>query len=107
MVDKLDDNGNEVLRGAGEKDSTENKYNLRFKLTNPEDIGNASNFTQAAGETISAVKAVYSNGTNLFLGDADTDFQHASIVGLTLTAGGSGTNILYQKEVYWLKDLNL
>jgi hypothetical protein len=51
--------------------------------------------TLAAGETISAVKAVYSNGTNLFLGDADEDYQHASVIGISLTSGNVGTEIRY------------
>jgi hypothetical protein len=51
--------------------------------------------TSAAGEVLSAVKAIYSNGTNIFLGDASEDFQHASIVGISITAGGIGEEVRY------------
>ena len=67
----------------------------KVKITNTSDIGDQKGETLAAGETISAVKAVYSNGTNLFLGDANENFQHASIVGISITAGGIGDEIRY------------
>ena len=51
--------------------------------------------TLAAGEVISAVKAIYSNGASIFLGDASEDFQHASIVGMSITAGGIGEEVRY------------
>lgn len=34
MVDKVNDNHNEVLRGAAEVDSTDSKYNLRVSVEN-------------------------------------------------------------------------
>lgn len=67
---------------------------LHTTVTNISEIVNGGE-TLAAGEVISAVKAVYSNGTNIFLGDADTDYQHASIVGITLTAGNIGEEVRY------------
>lgn len=36
MVDKVDDNHNEVLRGAAETDSNDSKYNLRVNIQNKE-----------------------------------------------------------------------
>ena len=57
--------------------------------------GNLKGETLAAGEAIAAVKAVYSDGAQLFLGDANTDFQHASIVGISITSGNVGTEIRY------------
>ena len=68
---------------------------INVVVGNPNDILPPEGKTLAAGETISAVKAVYSNGTSLFLGDANTDFQHASIVGITITAGNIGEEIRY------------
>lgn len=52
--------------------------------------------TGSAGEVISAVKAIYTDGVSLFLGDANTDFQHASIVGVSLTAATIGNELRYQ-----------
>jgi len=69
-----------------------------IKILNPEDIvvtvpiGDTGN----AGETISAVKAIYSNGTSLFLGSANGSFQDASIIGITLTAATAGNELRYQ-----------
>lgn len=75
----------------------ENQVSVSVKICNPEDISVTvpKGETLAAGEAISAVKAIYSNGTALFLGDANTDYQHASIVGISLTAGGIGAEIRY------------
>ena len=83
------------LRDTKVKDPDGNTA-LNVVIANPGDIAQQKGETLAAGETISAVKAVFSNGTNLFLGDADTDFQEASIVGITLTAGTAGNEIRYQ-----------
>ena len=70
--------------------STADDQRLKVQVSNDEAIDVNCNIpegkTLAAGESISAVKALYSNGTNVFLGDADTDFQNASIVGISITA---------------------
>lgn len=73
------------------------KVASRVKICNPEDISVSvpEGKTLAAGETISAVKAIYSNGVALFLGDANTDYQHASIVGISITGGNTADEIRY------------
>ena len=41
MVDKVDDNHNEVLRGAAEENVDDYKYDLRSKITNEVELKNA------------------------------------------------------------------
>ena len=69
-----------------------------IKILNPEDINITVPIgeTGNAGENISAVKAIYSNGTSLFLGSANGSFQDASIIGITLTAATAGNELRYQ-----------
>lgn len=88
-------------------DNEDNKFNAKkdgtiavdviAEIENPEDIilTVPEGKTLAAGETISAVKAVYSNGVALFLGDANTDYQHASTVGISITGGNATEEIRY------------
>ena len=71
---------------------------VAVKLCNPEDISLSPmvGATANAGETISGVKAIYSNGTSVFLGNANIDFQNASIIGVSLTSTTIGNEIRYQ-----------
>jgi len=68
---------------------------LRTKITNAGDISQLRGETNAAGENISAVKALYSNGTNVFLGDANEMFAEAVIVGISVTAATTGNEVRY------------
>lgn len=79
------------------EEGSDGKTVVRVSIKNPEDISVSvpEGKTGNAGETISGVKAIYSNGTSLFLGDANLMFQEASIVGISITAGNLGSEIRY------------
>ena len=49
-----------------------------------------------AGESISAVKAIYTDGTDIFLANNDDDVSNATVIGVTRTAATIGNNVKYQ-----------
>ena len=74
---------------------------LRQYICNPEDIVIDTDNTDQAGETISAVKAVYLDSAELFLGQPNS-LPTSQIVGVSLTAGNTGSQIKYRSfgELY-------
>ena len=75
MVDKLNDNQNEIIRGASEVNVSDNKYDLRTKITNPGDIsgGGSSvssptiyNITITTANTIQS-QALPDGTTNIYI----------------------------------------
>ena len=75
----------------------ESEVAVRVKVCNPEDISITpqKGETASSGETISAIKALYSNGVSVFLGDPNGSFQDASIIGISITASTIGNEIRY------------
>lgn len=75
----------------------EGEVAVRVKICNPEDISITpqKGVTAAAGETVSAIKALYSNGASVFAGNPDGSFQDASIVGISITAATAGNELRY------------
>ena len=70
---------------------------VQVVVRNPEDFVSAGRFEKAiAGEDISAVKAIYSDGTNVFLGDPNGTYGNSSIVGITITSAIAGLQLKYQ-----------
>lgn len=70
---------------------------VQVTVRNPEDLVNPGREeTGIVGEDISAVKAIYSNGVTLFLGDPDDTYGTASIVGITITSALTGETLKYQ-----------
>jgi hypothetical protein len=64
---------------------------VRVKICNTEDIRVSGDAFYPAGETISAVKAVYED-SGIFLGDPDI-FIKSNIIGMSVTSGLAGSQI--------------
>ena len=78
------------------EETTEGETSVRVTIANASEIcaGNKGE-TASAGESISAVKVIYSNGVSVFLGDANTNFQEASAIGVAITSATTGNEVRY------------
>lgn len=79
-------------REFGKFEEVDGETTVRVKVVNPGGGPIDSEIYLPAGETISAVKAVYQSDAEIFLGDPDESLK-SNIVGITQTAGASGTLI--------------